>query len=114
MLYLPAGWFHEVTSLGEKGHMAFNYWSHPPDNLDPSLAGFARPYTRGYWPAIWAEAAAARGEGGEVTECEAGGAERDEEGGTEGGYASKEEDDDRDMDNDDRDMDGDDRDMDNE
>jgi hypothetical protein len=26
-LYLPAGWFHEVTSFGSKdGHMALNYW----------------------------------------------------------------------------------------
>ena len=35
-LYLPAGWFHEVTSKSSKGqyHMALNYWYHPPDNLD--------------------------------------------------------------------------------
>ncbi len=29
MLYLPAGWFHEVTSYGDASsplHMAFNYW----------------------------------------------------------------------------------------
>lgn len=48
MLYLPAGWFHEVTSFGELetgGHLAFNYWFHPPDNLDPSEAGFQQPYT---------------------------------------------------------------------
>ncbi|WFD27771.1 hypothetical protein MNAN1_002776 [Malassezia nana] len=33
MLYLPASWFHEVTSwASESGpHMAFNYWMHPPD-----------------------------------------------------------------------------------
>jgi hypothetical protein len=43
-LYLPASWWHEVTSFGscdidgdgaaDKGdnvHMAFNYWFHPPD-----------------------------------------------------------------------------------
>lgn len=51
MLYLPAGWFHEVTSFGDAGkrklscshyslnfdylsenglHIAFNYWFHPP------------------------------------------------------------------------------------
>ena len=28
MLYLPAGWFHNVTSFasGPGGHAAFNYW----------------------------------------------------------------------------------------
>ena len=49
MLYLPAGWFHEVQSLsstsggGGEGsssmHMAFNYWLYPP-----STADFERPY----------------------------------------------------------------------
>jgi hypothetical protein len=48
LLYLPAGWFHEVFSRGEsdtdnddksndnkKGiHIAFNYWMHPPDVQD--------------------------------------------------------------------------------
>jgi hypothetical protein len=46
MLYLPAGWFHEVTSFGgasSGGHFAFNYWMHPPDHLDPHH-GFASPY----------------------------------------------------------------------
>jgi hypothetical protein len=32
MLYIPAGWFHEVTSYGDR-HLAVNYWFHPPDNL---------------------------------------------------------------------------------
>lgn len=33
MLYLPASWFHEVTSWAspDAPHMAFNYWMHPPD-----------------------------------------------------------------------------------
>lgn len=33
MLYLPASWFHEVTSsaTGSEPHMALNYWMHPPD-----------------------------------------------------------------------------------
>ena len=49
MLYLPTGWWHEVTSLAtdERGpaqHVAVNYWFHPPDNLDPSAKGFGRPY----------------------------------------------------------------------
>ncbi|WFD01218.1 hypothetical protein MYAM1_003980 [Malassezia yamatoensis] len=41
MLYLPASWFHEVTSKGTPNtpHMAFNYWMHPPDATD-----FANPY----------------------------------------------------------------------
>ncbi len=51
MLYLPASWYHEVTSsslppLGDqqnlngqkadinKVHMALNYWFHPPDALE--------------------------------------------------------------------------------
>lgn len=35
MLYLPASWFHEVTSFSDNGkpHMAFNYWMHPPDGM---------------------------------------------------------------------------------
>ena len=49
MLYVPAGWFHEVTSFsgaaGSCTHLALNFWCHPPDNLDPSPAGFAAPYT---------------------------------------------------------------------
>lgn len=40
-LYLPASWWHEVTSFGSDDdnkagrnvHMAFNYWFHPPDNI---------------------------------------------------------------------------------
>lgn len=45
MLYLPASWWHEVTSssagTGEDAvHMAFNYWFYPPDNL----GSFEQPY----------------------------------------------------------------------
>ena len=29
LLYLPCGWFHDVTSYDE--HRALNYWFHPPD-----------------------------------------------------------------------------------
>ena len=53
----PPGWFHEVTSYGSiesSGHMAFNYWFHPPDNPDPSPAGCSAPYTSAYWPSLWA------------------------------------------------------------
>ncbi|KAH9852873.1 Clavaminate synthase-like protein [Lenzites betulinus] len=35
MLYLPASWWHEVTSTSSGDvHMAFNYWFYPPDALD--------------------------------------------------------------------------------
>ncbi|KAK9821569.1 hypothetical protein WJX81_005489 [Elliptochloris bilobata] len=55
-LYLPAGWFHEVTSfsIDAAPHMALNYWFHPPDNVDPGPQGFAAPYTSEFWPAVWA------------------------------------------------------------
>mmetsp|Transcript_1078 Transcript_1078/g.2439 ORF Transcript_1078/g.2439 Transcript_1078/m.2439 type:complete len:568 (-) Transcript_1078:296-1999(-) len=83
MLYLPAGWFHEVTSFspqlrkkgkGSKsaaatgapdaacGHMAVNLWFHPPDNLKArGSVGVARPYKSDYWPALWRSRAAALG-----------------------------------------------------
>jgi hypothetical protein len=43
LLYIPAGWFHEVFSSsfshgGEvlpRSHMAFNYWMHPPATNNP-------------------------------------------------------------------------------
>ncbi|CAM9816235.1 unnamed protein product, partial [Choristocarpus tenellus] len=53
MLYLPAGWFHEVTSLGsEEGHMAFNYWFHPPDAVGEG-GSFDSPYTSDFWAKDW-------------------------------------------------------------
>ena len=58
ILYLPAGWFHEVTSISgnshgkscpaNQGHMAFNYWFHPPDT--PS---FEQPYSSSFWLWDW-------------------------------------------------------------
>mmetsp|Transcript_22038 Transcript_22038/g.33656 ORF Transcript_22038/g.33656 Transcript_22038/m.33656 type:complete len:477 (+) Transcript_22038:143-1573(+) len=58
MLYLPCGWFHEVTSFSEKTnsssteddamkncHIAVNYWFHPPDNLNNET----RPYSSNFW-----------------------------------------------------------------
>jgi hypothetical protein len=36
------------------GHLAINYWYHPPDNLDPSKAGFKQPYSSPYYPSVWA------------------------------------------------------------
>lgn len=46
MLYLPCGWFHEVISEsgGDKYHLAFNYWLHPP-----STKNFSNPYRDQYW-----------------------------------------------------------------
>lgn len=46
-IYLPASWFHCVTSklVNGKVHMALNYWYHPPDQLD----SFSCPYRYGYW-----------------------------------------------------------------
>lgn len=44
MLYIPAGWFHEVKSKGATGHIAFNYWFHPPDQ-----ANFNQPYSSDFW-----------------------------------------------------------------
>jgi len=48
MLYLPAGWFHEVFSSNDgnaSGHCAFNLWFHPPDNL----GDFQKPYVSDFW-----------------------------------------------------------------
>jgi ribosomal protein L16 Arg81 hydroxylase len=55
MLYIPAGWFHEVRSVGaaavhdeEGGHMALNYWFHPPDS-----EAFSSPYSKPFWQRDW-------------------------------------------------------------
>jgi len=55
-LYLPAGWFHEVISQSDEqeprctegGHMAFNFWMHPPDCKD-----YEQPYTHRFWEQRW-------------------------------------------------------------
>lgn len=46
MLYLPAGWFHEVSSFGDESsiHMALNYWFAPPNNDK-----FETPYKSSFW-----------------------------------------------------------------
>ena len=51
MLFLPASWFHEVTSYGadEGHHLAFNYWYHPPDG-----DSYNKPYASSFWPKDWA------------------------------------------------------------
>jgi ribosomal protein L16 Arg81 hydroxylase len=50
MLYLPAGWFHEVRSVGAppEGHMAVNFWFHPPDS-----DRFDAPYADDFWKKDW-------------------------------------------------------------
>jgi Cupin-like domain len=56
MLYLPASWFHCVTSKsdcasnasatpGLNYHLAINYWYHPPDHL----SDFDNPYQSDFW-----------------------------------------------------------------
>ena len=47
ILYLPASWFHCVTSSADEDfHVAVNYWYHPPDNLE----SFENPYRdKKYW-----------------------------------------------------------------
>lgn len=53
LLYLPAGWFHNVYSKGSKKtdgiHMAMNYWMHPPDNTGT----FEKPYLSEFWCRDW-------------------------------------------------------------
>lgn len=49
MLYLPASWFHEVTSVSTDGyHMAFNFWLQPPTGTK-----FDQPYADDFWPKQW-------------------------------------------------------------
>lgn len=56
MLYLPCGWFHEVSSsstaspTGEcQEHCALNFWFHPP-----SASSFKRPYrSNAFWQREW-------------------------------------------------------------
>lgn len=48
LLYLPAGWFHEVTSFGDEDknnvHVAVNYWFVPPDGSTSE-----QPYSDKVW-----------------------------------------------------------------
>lgn len=50
LLYIPTGWFHEVQSIGSGGHIAFNYWFHPPDQWD-----FYNPYSSSFWKDVYAD-----------------------------------------------------------
>ncbi|TPX57387.1 hypothetical protein PhCBS80983_g03866 [Powellomyces hirtus] len=50
-LYLPTGWFHEVTSSNTGNnlpHMALNHWLAPPTRPD-----FEKCYEDNYWEDIW-------------------------------------------------------------
>ncbi|KAJ3039668.1 hypothetical protein HDV00_012012 [Rhizophlyctis rosea] len=57
MLYLPASWFHEVTSYSDESanvsgeanvHMSLNYWCAPP-----TKGHFEGAYEDGYWEEVW-------------------------------------------------------------
>jgi hypothetical protein len=48
LLFLPAGWYHEVLSRGDL-HIAFNYWMHPPD----TGTCFEKPYLSQFWQRDW-------------------------------------------------------------
>ena len=65
-LYIPAGWFHEVTSIGAAEgpdglHMAINYWYHPPDipsneddrSTNKIVPNFDQPYVSRFWQRDW-------------------------------------------------------------
>lgn len=56
MLYLPCGWFHEVSSFATEkpGHVALNWWFVPPTKSDAS-----DPYPDSYWAQDFAKTAAA-------------------------------------------------------
>lgn len=54
VLYLPASWFHEVTSMNSNqeasdmsatNHIALNYWYYPPDCLE----NYENPYQDDFW-----------------------------------------------------------------
>ena len=52
MLYLPASWFHEVTSFteGERAHCAMNYWVYPPHIEEGT---YTSPYEDNFWHDKW-------------------------------------------------------------
>lgn len=57
LLYLPASWFHEVSSFGSSArddslHCALNYWMHPPSLISGT---FEQPYEDTYWNEQFAE-----------------------------------------------------------
>lgn len=61
-LFIPAGWFHSVTSVSGGDppgadpalHAAVSWWFHPPTRHDREA-----PYTRPYWARVWKDVVAA-------------------------------------------------------
>lgn len=57
MLWLPAGFFHEVHSTSssresaDSSHLAFNYWFHPPSSSGSFERPYISPYLREHWMA---------------------------------------------------------------
>ncbi|QDZ22696.1 JmjC domain-containing protein [Chloropicon primus] len=60
MLYLPCGWFHNVTSCnsGAPYHLALNYWFYPPDNESGAVKD---PYSHRSRAVLWESNEYARG-----------------------------------------------------
>ena len=64
LLYLPCGWFHEVSSSSSSPaasssppicsplHLALNFWFHPPDR---ARANPQNPYSRPYWRELFVD-----------------------------------------------------------
>jgi fructosamine-3-kinase len=56
ILYLPAGWFHEVRSgnARDTNHAALNYWFHPPAFGAPFDAPYGSTQRQNLWERDWA------------------------------------------------------------
>ena len=56
ILYLPAGWFHEVRSCNAPGenHAALNYWFHPPAFGAPFETPYGSAQRQDLWERDWA------------------------------------------------------------
>lgn len=56
ILYLPAGWFHEVRSCNVPGknHAALNYWFHPPVSGAPFETPYGSAQRQDLWERDWA------------------------------------------------------------
>jgi hypothetical protein len=59
ILYLPAGWFHEVSSMNSPGdgspknHAALNYWFHPPALGSPFETPYGSKERQALWESDW-------------------------------------------------------------
>ena len=56
ILYLPAGWFHEVRSgnARDTNHAALNYWFHPPATGAPFDTPYGSEQRQDLWERDWA------------------------------------------------------------